>query len=189
MRKILICIFGFVLLGRGASAQEIIRIKADDLDRWLYNPDTALVVNLWATWCGPCVEEMPYFVKVAREMKGRRVKFIFISLDLGDAYPEKIRRFVKKYKIESTVLWLDEPNANRYANKIDPRWQGSIPATIFVSSGRGYRRFVEGSLGEKALRRAVEGVEVLQNKRAITKSSLEYMSEKGINLLVTDLRI
>ncbi|MRG47040.1 redoxin domain-containing protein [Chitinophaga sp. SYP-B3965] len=132
-----------------SQAQEVTRIKAAELEQLMQHPDSAIVINLWATWCGPCVKEMPYFVKQAQKFP--QVKFIFLSLDMKDAYPEQITKFIRKRKIRSAVVWLDEPNANKYANKIDPRWEGSIPATIFINSKKGYRKFVEGMMTEKEL--------------------------------------
>jgi thiol-disulfide isomerase/thioredoxin len=130
-------------------SQDITRIKASELEQLMQHKDSPVVINLWATWCVPCVMEMPHFVKQAARFP--QVKFIFISLDMKDAYPDKISRFVRKRKISSTVVWLDEPNANKFADKIDPRWEGSIPVTIFINSKKGYRKFVEGMMKEKEL--------------------------------------
>lgn len=138
-----------------ARAQEITRVPASALDALLQHADTALVVNMWATWCGPCVKEIPHFEKLSREMKDRKVKFIFLSLDMEDAYPQKIRQFVRRYKLRSSIAWLDEPNANKYAEKIDKRWEGSIPATLFINTRKGYRRFVEGMITEAQLQEEI----------------------------------
>ncbi|GEP93821.1 TlpA family protein disulfide reductase [Chitinophaga cymbidii] len=138
-----------------ALSQEVTRVPVSGLEKLLHHPDTALVVNLWATWCGPCIKEIPHFEKQARLLKGQKVKFIFLSLDMEDAYPQKIRQFARRYKIHSPVYWLDESNANKYAAHIDPRWEGSIPATIFIHAGKGYRKFVEGGISEAELKEEV----------------------------------
>jgi capsule polysaccharide modification protein KpsS len=91
---------------------------------------------------------MPHFVKQAAKFP--QVKFVFLSLDMKDAYPAQIAKFARRHKIRSSVVWLDESNANKYAAKIDPRWEGSIPATIFINKG-GYRKFVEGVMKEGEL--------------------------------------
>lgn len=146
MKKLLPLLLLFCL---PAFSQEVTRIKASELDQLMQHPDSAVVINLWATWCGPCIKEMPHFIKQAQQYPG--VKFIFLSLDMKDAYPAQISKFARKRKIRSAVVWLDEPNANKYADKIDPRWEGSIPATIFINSKKGYRKFVEGVMSEKEL--------------------------------------
>lgn len=146
MKKLLHLLLLFCL---PAFSQEVTRIKMSELDQLMQHRDSPVVINLWATWCGPCIKEMPHFVKQAQQFP--QVKFIFLSLDMKDAYPDQISKFIRKRKIRSTVVWLDEPDANRYANKIDPRWEGSIPATIFINSKKGYRKFVEGVMSEKEL--------------------------------------
>lgn len=138
-----------------AFSQEVTRIPASGLDALLRHPDTALVVNLWATWCAPCVKEIPHFERQAKALKEQKIKFIFLSLDMEDAYPKKIQQFIRRYKIQSPVYWLDESNANKYAAYIDSRWEGSIPVTIFVHAGRGYRKFVEGEIGEEELKEEI----------------------------------
>lgn len=145
-----------LLLYHITAAQDVRRIKADELERIMQHPDTALVVNLWATWCAPCIKELPWFEKQARALNDKPVKFIFLSLDLEDAYPENIRRFIAQRKIKSTVLWLDESNANTYAPLLDPRWEGSIPATIFLHQKKGYRKFVEGEMSEADLKNELQ---------------------------------
>lgn len=150
-------LFFFLLLCcQMAAAQQVHRIGAAELRKVLHHPDTALVVNLWATWCAPCINELPWFEQLAQQMKNKPVKFIFLSLDMEDAYPKKISRFIAQNKIRSTVLWLDEPNANNYASLVDPRWEGSIPATIFLNSKKKYRKFVEGELTEEELKKQVQ---------------------------------
>lgn len=138
-----------------AFSQEATPVQASGLDQLLRHPDTALVVNLWATWCAPCIKEIPYFEKQAKLLKDQKIKFIFLSLDMEDAYPKKIKQFIRRYKMHSPVFWLNESNANKYATKIDPRWEGSIPATIFINTRKGYRKFVEGEMSEAELKQEV----------------------------------
>ncbi|QEH41096.1 TlpA family protein disulfide reductase [Chitinophaga sp. XS-30] len=141
-----------------AFSQEVTRVPVSGLDALLRHPDTALVVNLWATWCAPCVKEIPHFEKQAKALKGQQVKFIFLSLDMEDAYPKKIQQFIRRRQLDSPVFWLDEQNANKYARTIHPRWQGSIPATIFINTAKGYRKFVEGEISEARLKKEISSM-------------------------------
>jgi len=144
MRKLLLPV---LLLFCLPAFSQVPRIQVSDLDQLMRYKDSPLVINLWATWCGPCIKEMPHFVKQAAKFP--QVKFVFLSLDMKDAYPAQITKFARRHKIRSTVVWLDEPNANKYAAKIDRHWEGSIPATIFI--GKGGRKFIEGMMKEDEL--------------------------------------
>lgn len=144
MRKLLPVLLLFCF----PAFSQVTRIQVSDLDQLMQYKDSPVVINLWATWCGPCIKEMPHFVKQAAKFP--QVKFVFLSLDMKDAYPAQIAKFIRRHKIRSAVMWLDEPNANKFAAKIDPRWEGSIPATIFINKG-GYRKFVEGEMKEEEL--------------------------------------
>lgn len=158
MRKI--CLIAALLLSTDLAfgQKSIPSLKIADLEKLVQSGDSAYVVNLWATWCAPCVQELPHFEKQARVLKDKPVKFIFVSLDMSDAYPRDIATFAKRRKIRSSVVWLNEPNANSFATRIDPRWKGSIPCTIFINPKKNYRKFVEGQMSAEALKREVDAL-------------------------------
>jgi thiol-disulfide isomerase/thioredoxin len=95
----------------------------------LKDNDTLYVVNYWATWCKPCVAEMPFFVEAANKFAKQKVKVVFVSLNSLKEM-ETVERFVMKKKIEQDVLLLDAGNPNIWVDKVDPSWSGSIPATV-----------------------------------------------------------
>ncbi|AXT63200.1 TlpA family protein disulfide reductase [Aquimarina sp. AD10] len=88
------------------------------------------VINFWATWCKPCVAELPYFELINSRYPDNEVEVILVSLDLPKQVESKLIPFVKKQKIESRVLLLDDPDANSWIPKVNKNWSGSIPATI-----------------------------------------------------------
>ncbi|HLP51220.1 MAG TPA: TlpA disulfide reductase family protein [Chitinophagales bacterium] len=101
----------------------------------LQNNDTLYVVNFWATWCKPCVAEMPYFEEAATKFAGQKVKVIFVSLN----YPREIAsvdKFVKQKKIESDCYVLNAGNPNVWIDKVEKEWGGSIPATLLYKNGK-----------------------------------------------------
>lgn len=140
------------------AQRSIPSLKIDDLEKLVQSGDSAYVVNLWATWCAPCIQEIPAFEKQAKALKGKPVKFIFVSLDMSDAYPGDIQSFAKRRNMRSSIVWLNEPNANSFASRIDPRWKGSIPCTIFINPKKGYRKFVEGQMSKEALQKEVDAL-------------------------------
>lgn len=139
-------------LGFAASAQNIPSYKADVLmKRVSADNDTLYVINFWATWCGPCIKELPEFDKLAEKYKGMPVKILLVSLDFKNDYPAKIQKFINKRKLAHEVVWLNETNANEFIPKIENEWQGSIPATLLLYPKREYRKFFEGMVKSSQL--------------------------------------
>jgi thiol-disulfide isomerase/thioredoxin len=95
------------------------------------NSDTVYVVNFWATWCKPCIEELPAFLKVEQELKSTPFKLILVSLDFPQHINTRVIPFLDKHGIKSDVYVLDD-DANQWINKVNPDWDGSIPATLVV---------------------------------------------------------
>ena len=147
--KILAVIILFFHLS--ASAQEIREMKIGELENYIQSRTGPSVFNFWATWCGPCIEEMPWFNKITGQHKD--VELIFVSLDSKQAFPEKIRSFVNQKKIKATFIWLNETNADVFCPKIDADWGGSIPATLFVYHKNSYRKFIESQIPPAGLRK------------------------------------
>jgi thiol-disulfide isomerase/thioredoxin len=100
------------------------------------------IFNFWATWCAPCIREMPYFEKIHAEDED--IEVIFISMDDGRK-PERVMNFIEKRNIKSPVYLLDEVDFNSWIEKVDPEWSGAIPATLFIQPN-GERSFFEGEL-------------------------------------------
>lgn len=111
--------------------------------------DTLLVVNFWATWCLPCVEELPYFLQSTKTFANHKVKIIFVSLDFLKDH-NKVINFVKAKAIDNEVYHLNAGNPNSWIDKIDTTWGGSIPATVFYHGGKKIL-FHEGELNQQQL--------------------------------------
>src|SRR5690606_8072833 len=92
------------------------------------------VVNFWATWCAPCVKEMPYFEKLNEEYKSDNVEVLFVSLDFPHLYDSKLKPFIKDKNIKSKVIALNDVDMNTWIPKVDENWSGSIPATIIYKN-------------------------------------------------------
>ncbi len=143
-----------------ASAQDIPSIRITELTELASRKsDSVWVINFWATYCAPCVKEMPYLEAVAGRYKQQPVGLLFVSLDFPETYPAALKRFVTKKKIRSRLAWLNETDADYFCNAIDKSWGGSIPATWIVNTASGYRKFYEDSFTaetfEKALKEAI----------------------------------
>lgn len=105
--------------------------------------DTTYVVNFWATWCKPCVKELPAFEELNRKYAGEKVKVLLVSLDFIRHYDSKLLPFIKERQIKSKVLLLNDPHSNRWIDKVSPEWSGAIPATVIYRGDK--RAFYERS--------------------------------------------
>lgn len=124
-------------------------IKINDLiSRINTNSDTTYIVNFWATWCVPCVQELPEFEHLNSNLitEKRKVKIILVSLDFPTDYDSKLIPFIKKKKIKSEVVLLNESNANYFIPLIDDRWTGSIPCTIILNGPKKIKECYEKKL-------------------------------------------
>jgi len=138
------------------SAQKREVIKLDQLLTILNNEsDSLLVINFWATWCRPCVEEMQEFLRVEQELENEKVKFIYLSLDFKRDFETKLIPFADKRKMMSDVLLVDEPDYNAWINIVEPNWQGSIPATLLLTPKAENRHFHEGQLSYLELKKII----------------------------------
>lgn len=167
--KILFVAFFIVLSGFNANSQGIAKLKITDIEKYIDdNTGEVLVLNFWATFCKPCVAEIPSFIKITDQYKAQNVKLLLVSLDLPSYYPAKVAGFAKKHKFNTNIVWLDETNADYFCPKIDKTWSGSIPATLIVNTKTGYRKFFEEEIDaenfDKELKKAMNSKVSLRNK-------------------------
>jgi len=92
--------------------------------------DTTYVINFWATWCAPCVKELPYFEELNAMYEDQAFKQILVTLDDPKKLDKKVIPFLVKNNIQSQVVLLADGKPNRWIDKVDPSWSGAIPITI-----------------------------------------------------------
>jgi len=111
----------------------------DGLKPLLYqNDDKIHVVNFWATWCAPCIKELPDFEKLAETYRKDKVELLLVSLDFPRQYEAKLVPFLEKKQIKSKVVALNDVDQNRWIPDIDSTWSGAIPATIIYAGEQRY---------------------------------------------------
>jgi len=145
-----------ILSASGVRAQEIERIGIPELEKILSASDDRLyVVNFWATWCAPCVKELPHFEKISEEYEPEKVKFILISLDFPSQIDKKLIPFLKKNKITLPVSVMTNLDYNAWIDRVDNSWQGNIPATLLFNNAAGRRLFIPDEVEETEMRKAI----------------------------------
>lgn len=92
------------------------------------------LINIWATWCGPCVVEFPEFITMNRMYRGRDFEFISICLDDLEK-KDKALKFLKEKQASNKNYIFNIDNKYKFIEAIDPNWQGALPYTLIVEPG------------------------------------------------------
>lgn len=119
-----------------------------------HNNDTTYVVNFWATWCQPCVAELPHFERIDSESKNQKIKVILVSLDMKKQVESNLIPFIQKKNLQSQVIHLSDPDANAWISQVDSTWSGAIPATVIYNKNK--RKFYEQSFTYDALQNEIK---------------------------------
>ena len=120
-----------------ADAKPEILTSFDQLnDRYFQVKDSLVIINFWATWCKPCVRELPDFNEAASKYKGQKVKFVFVSLDFLDTMEKSVVPFIKSNPFNGEVVVLADQDVNTWAINIDNNWDGAIPVTLAIKNGK-----------------------------------------------------
>ena len=107
------------------------------------------VINFWATWCAPCVKELPAFEKLNEEYASKNVEVILVSLDFPKQVEKRLLPFINKKNLKSKVILLDDVDEDVWIKDIDSTWSGALPATL-IYSAKG-RKFFEQSFDYELL--------------------------------------
>ncbi len=149
---LLISFFFLSFLGKSQSVSKVYKI--DELVNRINNADTTYIINFWATWCKPCVAELPSFDSLSKISK---VKVLLVSLDFKEDLEKKVNPFLKSHNIKMECVLLDEINGNDFINKVDKSWTGAIPATLIKNKDN--RIFIEKKMHLTELQKHLMAVE------------------------------
>ena len=141
MRYFRLIAFSLFFLSFSVKAQDLITFQNfDELNAYIQNnSDKPLVVNFWATWCAPCVKELPYFQKLHQE--NPNIKVVTVSLDFDKQVESKLKPFLKKKNYSFVTTYMADKKFNNWISKVDENWSGAIPATWIINGNKGV--FVE----------------------------------------------
>ncbi|MCO4294600.1 TlpA family protein disulfide reductase [Solitalea sp. MAHUQ-68] len=127
-----------------SHAQQVKPVKYEKLHQ-LINAitDTTYVINFWATWCAPCVKELPNFIELQKQYKADKLKVLLVSMDFRSKLETSVEPFVEKRNIPLEVYLLDEKDQGSVIDKIDESWSGALPGTLIINNNQSYRKFYE----------------------------------------------
>jgi len=154
MKYITAVLFSSVL-AVSSYGQEFSKLSFQEFEPYLHRTtDSVYVINFWATWCAPCVKEVPHFNKAFQHFKDKPVAFYMVSLDFGPNVQSRLAAFKTKRNMLTPIVLLDDPDSNSWIDKVSPNWSGALPATLI------YRRenasFYEQTFSYTQLKQAIE---------------------------------
>ncbi len=163
MKKIFYFYFFLFFAINFLHAQKVVKWKVEKLERFVSKPqDKILIVNFWATYCTPCLQEIPGLLHVMDSMSSVAT-LRFVSIDPRDSFPIAISKYAAKQNIKSTMIWMNEKPTTYFFPKVHPDWHGAIPSTLFINFATGYCKLVEGKMSEEEFLREIEKAKFSKN--------------------------
>lgn len=157
MKALIVCALAACMWSTGI-AQTIPSWKLADLQAYMKNARKPVIISVWATYCQPCVQEIPYFQSTIKAKAEGKVDLLLLSLDLGTFYPDKIASFAKAHNFYAPIAWLNETDADVFGPTLDSTWTGAMPCSIFLNPVTGYRKFYAGQLSPDQFKDALKAL-------------------------------
>ncbi len=148
------------LFGCSQSDLQLKTADAADIHRQIasHSGTEAVLVNFWATWCAPCVEEFPMIVELSDEYKDKGIRVYFVSADWSDRKDDVIT-FLNEHGVKGKSFLKEEGNDNQFIRDIHEEWSGALPFTIVYDKEGHVSDFWEmkkdRKVFEKAIRKAI----------------------------------
>lgn len=155
--------FGLAWPARALAAQTppLTRLTAPQLAERLKGAPVT-VVNFWATWCEPCKEEFPEFLRVRKTYERRGVRLLLVSMDFN-SQQEAIRAFLKEKKVGFETYWR-EGKDHEFISAVLPDWSGVLPTTAFYDRDGKLVKMIQAKIDEKKLKTEIDAIMTLKPK-------------------------
>lgn len=156
MRKTVFILLALTSLNLTIAAQDIRTVDTDGLMGLINQEDDKLhVVNFWATWCAPCINELPDFERAMNEYNSEKVVFHFVSLDFPSSAKKTLPNFLEKRNLGPGVVIMTNTDYDSWIRLVDADWKGNIPATLFYKSSSKTRLFHPGTLSYEEIKKII----------------------------------
>jgi thiol-disulfide isomerase/thioredoxin len=119
-----------------------------------------LFINVWATWCVPCVAEFPELVKIYKDYN-KQVEFLSLSVDFGDKADSLVSSFMKTQKAEFPVYIIKEASSEKVINLLNREWSGAIPATFIYDRNGALKKFIPGAQSYTQFKQSIDSLLLL----------------------------
>ncbi|MVN22905.1 TlpA disulfide reductase family protein [Mucilaginibacter arboris] len=133
-----------VFVFQAKAQQKAVRLLTiDQLEKRVSHQDTVFIVNFWATWCGPCVKELPVFDQLQKTYKNQPLKVLLISMDFKSKLNTAVVPFVQNHHFTSEVFLADKSSEQEFIDRIDKNWSGALPGTLVINTKKNLHKFYE----------------------------------------------
>lgn len=140
-----------------APAPDWIDVDAESLEGALRaRPEPLLLVNVWSTWCAPCVEEMPAIIATARGYEPRGLGLVLIAADAPANRDAALA--VLRERGAPLPSWFKRGSDDAFVRAVHPDWTGALPVTLLYDRERRVRRVWFDPVDEAALRGPIESL-------------------------------
>jgi thiol-disulfide isomerase/thioredoxin len=148
---------GTVFAAPGGKLPEIVPANIKDVMSAVRRPGAkAVLVNVWATWCDPCVAEMPDILKFYKESRDRGLRLVLVSAD-ASSEKKQVARFLASMGVEFRS-YLKTGNDQGFIDGLDPRWNGTLPASLLFDGSGQRKRLWSGPVTFDALKKELEQI-------------------------------
>ncbi len=141
-----------------AKSQSYTEKSFSQMEEFLQNnQDTLYIINFWATWCKPCLEELPAFEAINKNLSDYKIRIILVSLDTEANRKKSLEPFLAEHKLQNEIWVFPDKKPSDWIDKINPVWQGSIPGTLFLNNTKSINNFEEHAFTYDELLLKIDG--------------------------------
>ncbi len=147
---------GYLLNGPVQSAEQLTPVAAPELRAALDEQQNRVVLlNFWATWCGPCLKEIPVLMELENELAAQGFRLVAVSLDEAAAAETQVRPFIEKWFPEFTTYLSLEADMDDMVSVVDRGWNEVLPTSYLIRRDGSVAKRIQGSYTKEEFAAAI----------------------------------